>query len=340
MKRHCQILLFLILILSGSGVFVHATNSFIYLPTFRWDKANNYSFAFSVPPVVYQEIPDPYRSLNTSLKVGRIEGIADVSSSGAATYQIPIKVLDGTNQMQPQISVIYNSQSDNGLMGYAWNLSATSIITRVGKNYYYDGKADELKFDTSDNLVLDGKRLMLTSGSNLAIGSVYAPEVEDYSVVEYMTINARDAFRVKTKDGLVYEYGTNSDSYIRAQNNTNALYWLLSKVTDRYGNYMLYHYETNTNTGEFYLSSIEYTGNSTANISPYNRVEFTYNTRDDVIDSYVAGNIISQKVLLSSIRCVNSGVAISEYKFKYIFDHYYSKLSEIEEYGLNGSKYN
>ena len=32
----------------------------------------------------------------------------------------------------------------------------------------------------------------------------------------------------------------------------------------------------------------------------YNRIEFTYNTRDDVIDSYAAGNIISQKVL--SIR--------------------------------------
>ena len=340
MKRHYQILLFLILMLSGSSVFVYATNSFIDLPTFHWNKANNYSLAVSVSPVIYQEVPDPYRSLNTSLKVGRIEGVADVSSSGAATYQIPIKVLDGTNQMQPQISVIYNSQSSNGLMGYGWNLSATSIITRVGKNYYYDGESDELKFNTSDNLMLDGKRLMLTSGNNFTIGSLYAPEVEDYSIVEYMTINTRDAFRVKTKDGLVYEYGTNSDSYIRAQNNTNALYWLLSKVTDRYGNYMLYHYETNTNTGEFYLSSIEYTGNSTANISPYNRIEFTYNTRDDVIDSYAAGNIISQKVLLTSIKCVNSGVAISEYKFKYIFDHYYSKLSEIEEYGLNGSKYN
>lgn len=340
MKRHYRILLSLILLSLGYSVFAYAANSFNDFPAFHWGNVNNYSLATNVQPVVYQEIPDPDRPLNTSLKVGKIEGIADVSPSGAATYQIPIKVLDGTNRMQPQISVVYNSQSGNGIMGYGWNISATSVITRVGKNYYFDGEADELKLNTSDNLMLDGKRLMLVSGNNLTIGSTYAPEIEEFSRVDYVTINARDAFRVRTKDGLVYEYGTNSDSYIRAQNSTNALYWLLSKVTDRHGNYMLYHYDTNINTGEFYLSSIEYTGNSTANVSPYNRIEFIYNTRNDIIDSYVAGNIISQKVLLTGIKCTNDGVAICEYKFKYIFDHYYSKLSEIEEYGLNGSKYN
>lgn len=340
MKKCYYIPLFLIILLSGNNTFVYAIQSLTNLSNFSWDKVNKYSLATFASPIIYQEIPDPSRPLNTTLKVGRIEGVADVSSTGAATYQIPIKVLDGTGQMQPLISVNYNSQSRNGIMGYGWNLSAASAITRIGKNYYYDGLADELKLNTSDNLMLDGKRLMLVSGNNFMVGSVYAPEIEDYSIVEYVTINSRDAFRVRTKDGLISEYGTNSDSYIQAQNSTSALYWLLSKVTDRHGNYMLYHYETNISTGEFYLSSIEYTGNSSANTSPYNRVEFTYSTRDDVIDSYVAGNVVSQKILLTSIKCINNGIAVNEYKFKYIFDHYYSKLSEIEEYGLNGARYN
>lgn len=75
--------------LSGSSVFVYATNSFIDLPTFHWNKANNYSLAVSVSPVIYQEVPDPYRSLNTSLKVGRIEG----SQMYLHLVQLPIKFL-------------------------------------------------------------------------------------------------------------------------------------------------------------------------------------------------------------------------------------------------------
>lgn len=310
------------------------------LPIYRWNAVADYSSRISTSPVIYQTPPDPYRILDKSLEVGCIEGVADVSSTGAATYQIPIKVVDGTNRMQPQVSVSYNSQATNSIMGYGWSLSATSTITRIGKNHYFDGMADELKLNASDNLMLDGKRLILTSGANLTIGSAYAPEIEDYSIVEYTTINARDAFRVKTKDGLIYEYGANSDSYIRAQNSSAALYWLLSKVTDRYGNYMLYHYDTNVTTGEFYLSSIEYTGNSIAGVTPYSRVEFVYNTRNDVIDSYVAGNVVSLKRLLTGIKCINNEAVIKEYKFKYIFDHYYSKLCEVEEYGLNGARYN
>lgn len=328
-----SLILFLLL---GISTLVRADG----LPTFDWNKMSSPSVVsgISALPVVYQEIPDPSRTLDTSMKVGRIEGTVDVSSTGAATYQIPIKVLDGTNKMQPQITVGYNSQSGNGIMGYGWNVSAISFITRTGKNFYFDGTSEAVQLGLSDNLLLDGKRLIRIIGSYLSIGSVYAPEVEDYSLVDYVTINGRDAFRVRTKDGMVYEYGTNSDSYIKAQNSNYALYWLLSKVSDRHGNYMLYHYDTNLSSGEFRISSIEYTGNT--NVAPYNRVDFVYNTRDDAIESYVAGNMVSQRVLLTGIKSSSHGKVLKEYKFKYIYDHYYSKLSEIEEYGLNGSRYN
>ena len=157
MKRHYRILLSLILLSLGYSVFAYAANSFNDFPVFHWGNVNNYSLATNVQPVVYQEIPDPDRSLNTSLKVGKIEGIADVSPSGAATYQIPIKVLDGTNRMQPQISVVYNSQIwqwDNGL----WLEYKCYICYNTGwENYYFDGEADELKLNTSDNLMLDGR---------------------------------------------------------------------------------------------------------------------------------------------------------------------------------------
>ena len=312
--------------------------------TFDWSKTSINSFASkNALPITYQfEAPDPYRSLNTTLQVGRTEGKASVSDLGAAIYQIPIKVVDGTNGMQPQISVDYNSQSGNGIMGYGWTMTGTSCITRVGRNYYFDGAAGEITLNAAANLMLDGQRLMLVSGQNFAPGANYAPEREDYSIITctVKAPNNRQAFIMRTKDGFVYEYGSEDDSYIQAQNSSNALYWLLSKVTDRFGNYMLYHYDTNTVTGEFYLSSIEYTGNSIANTTPYNRIEFSYSTRNDVITTYVAGNVINQKKLLTSIKCLSNQMVIKEYKFKYLFDHYYSKLSEVEEYGLNNSRYN
>lgn len=312
----------------------------VFTSTGFWSNSMSFSpITLTTSPVVYQDYPDPYRGIDTSLKVGRTEGTATVSPLGAVTYQIPIKVMDGVNQLQPQITVSYNSQSSNSIMGQGWNLSATSSIVRVGKSYYYDNVTDEIKLNNTDNLMLDGKRLILVSGSNLVSGT-YETEVSDYSTIECKYINSRYTFLVKAKNGYQYEYGTTDDSYIQAQNSNEALYWLLSKVSDNNGNYMTYEYEKNTSNGEFYLKNINYTGNASANTQPSCSVELTYESRSDIITSYVAGNAVSQKLLLTGIKNINNGSILKEYKFKYSFDNYYSKLTEIEEYGLNGAKYN
>ena len=91
MKKHTLVIMSLILfLLLGISTLVRADG----LPTFDWNKMSSPSVVsgISALPVVYQEIPDPSRTLDTSMKVGRIEGTVDVSSTGAATYQIPIKV--------------------------------------------------------------------------------------------------------------------------------------------------------------------------------------------------------------------------------------------------------
>ena len=72
------------------------------------------------------------RTINTSLEVGVVAGAHGVSAMGSATYTIPIQVPPGTNGVVPQLAVVYDSHSSNGLLGYGWNLSGLSSISRTG----------------------------------------------------------------------------------------------------------------------------------------------------------------------------------------------------------------
>ena len=61
--------------------------------------------------------------------------------------------------MQPNLSLVYNSQSGNGIAGWGWNLGGLSMISRVPKNYYYDNEKSGIIWDKYSPLALDGQRL-------------------------------------------------------------------------------------------------------------------------------------------------------------------------------------
>src|SRR5690606_20524275 len=178
--------------------------------------------------------------------VGSIDGAADVSPTGAATYTIPIKCPKGTNNMKPQVSMVYNSQSGSGLLGMGWNISGLSAITRVGKNKNFDDETSPLSFSSGDRYVLDGTRLLLKSGVYGQSGSTYETETESFA--EITAMNAQGSgpewIRVRSKDGTISDYGATTGSRFMDESGQHVWMWRLSRVTDPNGNYIDYIYDT------------------------------------------------------------------------------------------------
>ena len=270
-------------------------------------------------------------NINTSLPVGSLNGIPSVSSTGAAVYEVPIDLPPGTKNLQPSVSIAYNSQAGVGIVGYGWNITGFSVITRTNKNLYYDNTIDGYNFNTSDALLLDGKRLIKTGNNTFVVA-----DGGNYEQIEYN--QQENYFIVKTKEGLIYEYGKTDDSKFNLEQN-KTIAWNLNKVYDLHGNYINYKY-FNFNNQEQYLAKIEYTG--TNNKHPYNSIIFYYDDRTNYDNQlyYVKGNSVNLSKILSKIKIISSGNLYKEYLFSYFYDSHVIKLSEVKVKNADGQYLN
>jgi RHS repeat-associated protein len=281
------------------------------------------------------------RYLNFNLPVGTTVGSFSVSPSGAATYQIPISAPPGTAGIQPSLSIAYNSQGGNGLLGPGFDLTGLSAITRIPENLFTDGLTTGLSLSTSDRFALDGNRLMVTSGLYGSEGSVYKTETETFS-----TITAYDTyeggvsyFKVVTKDGKTLEYGNSDDSKMKLSGKSNVLLWRINKITDVNGNYMAFLYRNEN--GESVIDHIDYTGNDNTGLHTYNQLQFYYERRSDQSTSYVAGGSMDQSLLLYQIKIVCAGNVEHTYGFEYTNDGFTeSHLTKVSETSRDGQMLN
>jgi RHS repeat-associated protein len=295
---------------------------------FSYTAGGDNSFLAKINPLlVFPSMDNLYLSDNGTITnnpssggvVGKLPGSINVSSSGAATYSIPVKCPPGTAGSVPGVSINYNSQLDFGLLGKGWSINATSSITRTGKNMFIDGEFGGVRFDGNDRFVLDGQRLIRYSGTYGGSGSEYRTEFSGFSKIKsYGTSGSGPSyFIVETKDGRTLEYGKTADSRIEKQQGASVLRWFLNKETDPFGNYIKYNYYENKASGESRISSIEYTGNT--NMAPYNKLEFSYTSIDDPKIRYVGGTKLTQSVVLDKIIVRSQGAIVWNYDFDYDF---------------------
>ncbi len=129
-----------------------------------------------------------------NLLASSVSGNAGVVG-GQASYHIPIALPPGRNGVQPAVSLGYNSQNGNGIVGMGWSLNAGGAISRCAPTYAQDGFTQSVTFTNKDRYCLNGQRLILVDG-------VYRTEMDSFVVV-----TPTDAgFSVARPDGSMATY--------------------------------------------------------------------------------------------------------------------------------------
>ena len=252
--------------------------------------------------------------------VGSLGGTVNIGAMGGLNYTIPIDLPAGIHGMQPSISVGYNNQGGNGLLGWGWDLGAVSRITRTGQTFYHDGQMTGVDLTKNDRFLLDGQRLIVVLGDYGTAGSRYKTENDCMSKIQMMIdsqASYKPYFKVWDRSGNILEY----KEILYSPDGSKEIMWMLSKVTDRYGNSMKYHYVTNNDTGESRLDNIEYTVNEEQGVDAQFQVRFDYfSNRKDYELYYVGGCQLLHRDRLESIKVIqkSSGKILSFYKFDYI----------------------
>lgn len=248
--------------------------------------------------------------------VGSLVGNVNVGELGAATYAIPISLPQGLGGMKPSLSINYNSQARNGLLGWGWDLCGISSITRAGGTYYHDGYLSAVNY-ADDRFLLDGQRLLKVSDGTYGSHIVsYRTELDQMNKIisyEESEISGPSYFKIWTADGHIVYYGNTEDSKALRNSQNYINVWLLSSIEDRYGNRMDYHYHLEADS--YQLASITYSENG--NIGPAFTVVFQYDTRDDVEIGFAGNCLFLRKDLLTGISILNGNQELAFYQFSY-----------------------
>jgi RHS repeat-associated protein len=261
--------------------------------------------------------------------VGRTPGHFNVSQVGSAQYSIPIWAPPGPRGMQPNISLLYDSGSSIGPLGIGWSLAGLGVITRCNLTTAQDTTPAPVALVTTDGYCMNGKRLRLTGGTYGTAGSTYQTEIADFSnITANLTAgNGPQYFTVQGRNGLTYYYGytdTNgngANSEVLANGSTTALTWLLSKVVDRAGNnYVINYLAPSTSlSGTSVPNKILWTPVSAGSSSYTYTMQFNYssNVPQSSINQYVAGTLVSNTELLTSIEILLGSTVVKDYFLTY-----------------------
>lgn len=243
----------------------------------------NYSTEGYAEEAVERLIPITNPPYDNSL-VPTVSAEMSVSESGALTYVLPIEILKGINNFQPNMSLAYNSQSGNGQAGWGWNIVGLSTITRGGKSKNIDGITIGVQFNDADPFYLDGQRLIKNSSTDF--------RTEKFSKIKITKPTSGEfSFIVQYTDGRVAKY----KELISGQN-------YISVIIDSFNNEIHYTYQVENNVPM--VTKISYGGTSVSTDKFY--IDFVYKSREKNIVIFRNGVSYTNSKVLSEVSSGSS----------------------------------
>jgi len=273
---------------------------------------------------------DPWESFDQDLKLG-------VSLySGAANSFYTIELPPGTNNLQPQLNLFYNSYNSirqkPGILGSGWRLSQSYIQRNV--NHTFENISDD-----SFELVLNGNSYELIYVLN---EDKYHTKIGSFLYIENKTggNNTKDKYWiVKSKEGTTYRFGYHNSSELVSNLHNYTVKWSLDLVNNTYGNSIFYSHLEDPyakDLGTVYPSKIEYNNDKSRVIN----FIFEDSDRLDKWLVYDQGNKIRESRRLKELTIFADNSLVRRYVLEYnaVDDKKaLSFLTNITEYGSDNS---
>jgi len=269
-----------------------------------------------------------------STLVGSTGGNFRVAEDGSATYQIPLKLPQGTAGVTPQVAFNYSSSGGHSTMGRGWSLSGITSISRCPKNYAQDGHIQGVQLSITDEYCYNGQRLKLASGTHGTANATYHTELADFSVITITSANTQGAtgFKVETKSGETHYYGastvhTTANAYVGSSSAPSA--YLIAAIRDVKNNQISYTYNQESGVDEVNLDKIEWGGSS----SNPNKLQVTYADNPRPLYGYRNGRQFSQTKLIDNVELYQSGTVVRRYNLDW--NHGLVTLNDDDEDATN-----
>jgi RHS repeat-associated protein len=258
--------------------------------------------------------------------VGTLGGEFGVDGNGAATYQIGIDVPPGTNNVEPLLSLTYNSGRDNGFVGMGWALNGIESVSRCNAATVPNGYIAPVNYDSRDRFCSGNMPLLAASGEYGADGTEYRTVRDTWTkFVSHGQCGTGPCwFSAQNKDGATLRFGfTTGDtgSRILASGRTDGAVriWSQDRYTDLNDNYTEVRYYNNFITAEYYPTEIHYTGNERTGLSPQRSVIFSYGTRNDRVTGYAGGSPFQELHRLDNIKTYVGTQLVTNYALNYTY---------------------
>lgn len=258
----------------------------------------------------------------------------DVGQDGSLSYSIPLELPAGTAGMGPGLSLEYNSNGGNGILGVGWDLGGIDVIS-------LDSRYPMLINDGTNHYVSS----YMYRGQRLIFGddNYYHTEKESFLRIEgfdlYNDINSY--WVVTDRNGVRRFYGQTDDSRIDAVSTNNHRAWALCKVIDVMGNYYTITYAQDKTNGDYYPERIVYTKNDANIYNKYRAVIFESELRGKNERSIGARptrvemdqRIRSIKIYIGTDSNGNNGILIRKYSMNYTLIEGRSFITGFDEWG-------